>query len=53
LRDVLIGLFFVAAALWLLAVIFGFLAGPTQITTRHSLLGNVARFCRAVAPLSP
>jgi hypothetical protein len=42
-----------AGALWILAVVFGIIAGPLHLTDRHDFVGRLARFCRAVFLLSP
>jgi hypothetical protein len=52
-RDILVGLFVSAAALWVLAVLFGIAAGPLGLTQRDSGLGRIARFCKAIFDLSP
>lgn len=49
---VLAGVIFIGG-LWIVAVLFGLVGTATGLTRSNSLLGRLARFCRAVGLLSP
>jgi hypothetical protein len=52
-REAAIAIVAVIGFLWILAVMFGLLAGPFKLTARRSFVGRAARACRAFALLSP
>jgi len=52
-RDFLVAMISVVGGLWLVAVLFGLVAKPLKVTAHHSLIGRLARVCRAIALLSP
>jgi len=52
-RDAVLVAIVVLGLIWLAAVAFGVVAGPLKLTKRRSVIGLVARFCRAVFLLSP
>jgi ABC-type phosphate transport system permease subunit len=52
-RDLLAAVISVVGGLWVVAVLFGLIAKPLNLTTQRSLVGRLARACRAIALLSP